>query len=285
MDYPCLPAERLVNMEAGCRYLYISSTIDFFNPHCHDYYELFLTISGTITHWVNGVTTKLPEGSLVFIRPDDVHGYIYDNPNRSETAYINFSFTRETAEQLFSYLSEGFPSQYLLSCDMPPTVTLTQAEKKQLFLQISALNTVDWKDKHQLKLRARVLLADIFMRFFTNIPNIRYEAMPLWLTMLIRNMEQPENFTAGIDHMTALSGKSREHLSRNLKKYLNLTPSEYINDLRINYSANLLINTNSTIIDICYQCGFQNLSHFYRTFQKKYHQSPGEFRKLHKSNE
>ena len=95
-------------------------------------------------------------------------------------------------------------------------------------------------------------------------------------------MEQPDNFIAGIDRMTELSKKSREHLSRSLKKHFDITPSEYVNSLRINYAANLLINTNTQVIDICYNCGFMNLSHFYRIFKNAYTLSPREFRKKYK---
>ena len=269
-------------MESECLYRFVYGATDIFAPHCHDYYEIFITLSGTVTHWINGKTCNLPEGSLVFIRPDDVHGYTYDVPKSTETSYVNFTFNRETAEQLFQYLSESFPSKELLSCDMPPTVIVSSTEKKRLLAQLSELNAVNWQDKHLLKVKARVFLADVFTRYFHHAKIDSRDNIPLWLQLLLRNMEQPEHFVAGTERMIALSEKSREHLSRSLKKYLGLTPSEYVNDLRINYASNLLLNTNTSVIDICYSCGFQNLSHFYRIFKEKYNLSPGDFRKQYK---
>ena len=241
-----------------------------------------MTVSGTVTHWINGVTCMLPEGSLVFIRPDDIHGYIYDNPDSSHTSYINFAFNRKTAEDLFAYLTDSFPSKYLTSCDMPPMVVVNSREKKHLLRTIGELNTADWNDKGSLKIRTRVILADIFARLFYNFKREQNETIPLWLSDLMRTMEQPDNFIAGIGRMTELSKKSREHLSRSLKKHFDITPSEYVNSLRINYAANLLINTNTQVIDICYNCGFMNLSHFYRIFKNAYTLSPREFRKKYK---
>ena len=75
-NYPRLTAESCVDAEAECLYRYVYGTDDIFYPHCHDFYEIFITVSGTVTHFINGITQKLPEGSLVFIRPDDVHAYI-----------------------------------------------------------------------------------------------------------------------------------------------------------------------------------------------------------------
>lgn len=270
-----------VDMESECLYRFVYGATDIFAPHCHDYYEIFLTVSGTVTHWINGMTCKLPEGTLVFIRPDDVHGYIYDNPQSAETTYVNLTFTQNTMDQLFTYLSDSFPSEKLLRSPMPPSVTLSQAEKKRLLHQISELDLVKWQDKHALKLRMRVLLADIFARSFYALPEPEAEEQPLWFSQLTQDMEQPEHFAAGIECMITLSGKTREHLSRCIRKYLGVTATEYINDLRINYASNLLINTNAPILDICFTCGFQNVSRFYQVFKKKYDKTPSEFRKLY----
>lgn len=283
-QYKRLSARMNVDMEAECLYQHVYGANDIYNPHCHEFYEIFITVSGTVTHFINGITQKLPEGSLVFIRPDDNHGYVYDNPQSSETSYINLTFTYETANALFTYLSDSFPSQKLLSCDMPPTIILNTLEKKHLLSQIEELNIVKWQDKNALKLRMRAILADIFVRFFYNIPNLTEYASPLWLTRLLNDMNYPENFSLGIERMVSLSQKSREHLSRSLKKYYGITPTEYINDLRINYASNLLLNTNTPILQICFSCGFDSVSYFYKVFKAKYHMSPSEFKKIHKNN-
>jgi len=280
-QYNRLPASLNVDPEAECLYRYVYGANDIFRPHNHEYYEIFITVTGTVTHFINGITQKLPEGSLVFIRPEDVHAYVYDTPQSSDTAYINLTFTYETAELLFAYLSDSFPSKTLLSCDMPPTVLLNRMEKERLLTQISELNIVNWQNKHALKLRMRAILADIFVRFFYNMPSSREQTAPLWLSHLLSEMEHPDNFAAGIDRMIFLSNKSREHLTRCLKKYYGLTLTEYINNMRINYASNLLLNTNTSILEICFACGFQSVSNFYKVFQETYGISPGDFRKQH----
>ena len=129
----------------------------------------------------------------------------------------------------------------------------------------------------------RVLLADIFLRYFANYKMTDGDKLPIWFARLLNEMEKAENFLQGTPRMVELSRKSPEHLSRSFKKYLNQTPSEYVNDLRINYASNLLINTNASILDICFESGFLNVSHFYRTFKSKQGLSPGSFRNQHKT--
>lgn len=282
-DYPRFTEAEEFSPPARCRYYYVTGANDIFNPHRHEFFEIFITVSGTVTHWINGTTKKLPEGSLVFIRPDDLHGYIYDDPKSSETVYVNLSFSAGLLQSLFTYLSgSGFPAEALLSAPMPPTVLLHKAEKDRLVAQTGELNTLNSRNKDALNLRMCAVLADIFVRFFTDIPSSRHSDTPVWLTQLLSEMERPEHFTAGWEKMAELSRRSREHLSRSLKKYYGITPTEYINALRINYASNLLLNTNTSIIDVCYTCGFQSLSNFYKVFERTYHMSPTAFQKQYK---
>ena len=281
-DFPRLTEESCVDSEAECLYQYVYGEKDRFNPHCHDFFEIFITIKGTVGHSVNGVLQHLPEGSLVFIRPDDVHANFYDTPESRDTAFINLAFSRNTTEELFRYLSGSFPSDKLLSSPMPPSVILSTREKKRLIGQISELNIVNWSDKNSLKLRLRTILADIFVRHFSDFTTTDSNDIPLWLCLLLDEMERPENFTSGAEKMLELSGKSREHLSRSVKKHLGITVSDYINDLRLNYASNLLLHTNRTVINICYSCGFQSVSYFYEKFREKNGISPNDFRKQKK---
>lgn len=279
--YPRLLEKINMDPESECNYFYRTVTTDYFFPHCHEYYEIFVTVKGIVTHFINGITQELPEGSLVFIRPDDVHGFLYETPQSRKTAYINLTFSSNTASLLFQYFSGGFATKELLSCDMPPTVLLSPAEKERLTEQLRNLNAVNWQDRSALKMHMRALLADVFVRYFYRKTDNADSGIPMWLIQLMSDMEKPSNFIAGLDKMVALSGKSREHLSRNLKKYYGITPSSYINEMRINYASNLLINTNTPVLDICFECGFQSVSYFYKSFHAKYALSPHEFRNAH----
>ena len=281
-EYPRLTHTYNVDTTAECFYQYVYGENDIFYPHSHDFYEIFLTVEGTVTHLVNGIVQKLPEGSLVFIRPDDTHGYIYDEPESRKTTYINLAFSSETARQLFIFLSPDFPSDELLSCDMPPTVNLSVVEKKRLLSQISELNIVNWQDKKALKVKMRAILADVFSRHFNFSRQATQNSLPVWLSSLLSKMEHPENFAAGMDRMISLSGKSREHLARSVKKYCGITLAEYINELRLNHAASLLSRTDIPIIEICYSCGFGSMSYFYRIFKNKYSTSPHGFRNMQK---
>ena len=283
MEYPRFTAEEEFGPQSEFHYYYVLGSNDIFNPHCHEFYEIFLTVSGTVIHWINGETKPLPEGSLVLIRPDDIHGYIYDTPDNVNTIYVNLSFRKELLMALFQYLSDSFPSKTLLSSSAPPTVVVNQSKKQRFLSQLEELNTISWKDQNALNLRMRIILADILTQSFSDLPDAPRLNEPSWLTQLISEMQQPDNFIAGADRMVELSKHSREHTARCLQKYRGITVSAFLNDLKINYASNLLIHTNKPVLDICYSCGFQSSSNFYKAFEKKHSLSPSSFRKLYKT--
>ena len=67
-------------------------------------------------------------------------------------------------------------------------------------------------------------------------------------------------------------------MARSIKKYYHVTLSQFINGLRINYIANMLMNSDIPILDLCYESGFQNVGWFYTVFKREYGMSPAEFR-------
>ena len=64
-----------------------------------------------------------------------------------------------------------------------------------------------------------------------------------------------------------------------MKKYYNITVTEYINSLRLNYAANLLVNTNYSLTDIYLECGFSNQTYFSTCFKRTYGMTPTAYRK------
>ena len=60
------------------------------------------------------------------------------------------------------------------------------------------------------------------------------------------------------------------------------TVSDFIIDERIGHAIRLLVNTNMSILEICYACGFQNVSNFNRQFQKRRNSTPSQYRTAYK---
>jgi AraC-like DNA-binding protein len=68
---------------------------------------------------------------------------------------------------------------------------------------------------------------------------------------------------------------------RYLKKSTSRTFSEILNEIRIGFACKSMINTDKSISEIAFECGFMNIPYFNRQFKKIKGMSPLEYRKKH----
>lgn len=81
-----------------------------------------------------------------------------------------------------------------------------------------------------------------------------------------------------LEDAASLVGMTTTSFSRFFKLRTGKTLMEYIIDLRIGNASRMLIDTSRTIAEICFECGFNNVSYFNRIFKKRKGSTPREFR-------
>lgn len=85
-----------------------------------------------------------------------------------------------------------------------------------------------------------------------------------------------------LEELASLVGMSPSSFSRFFKLRTLKTLSSYIVDLRLGVAARELVDTSKNVSEICYGCGFNNLSNFNRAFKNSKGMSPTEFRLIYK---
>ncbi|MEK6495361.1 AraC family transcriptional regulator [Myroides odoratimimus] len=94
-----------------------------------------------------------------------------------------------------------------------------------------------------------------------------------------------DNFDQNItlEQISTYASQNSTALCRNFKNETGQTIFQFINKLRVNHTCKLLLETEMTVSEIAYLCGYLNLAHFYRQFKLLKQQSPNEYRKVNKS--
>ena len=93
----------------------------------------------------------------------------------------------------------------------------------------------------------------------------------------IRNHFQDENIP--LADVADLVNMTIPAFCRFFKKNTGKTFTQFVNEFRIVHATKLLHETDDPISSICYDCGFNNFSHFNRHFKKITGKSPSEYRK------
>ena len=244
--------------------------------HTHDYYEFFLIINGSCLHQVNGKEQYLDKGALVFIRPDDVHSYGYFG--KDDCQFINIPCSREIIAATIQYLGNSLCVSRFLEAELPWVTLLSPIAVDNFILRYEKLIMLSTIDKSQAKLNLMNLIVEILVQHYSKIQHDQEKVLPLWFESLLTIMQKKENFTKGLLKMREISGRSIGHLNRVFKQYLNVTPTGYVNNLRLNYAKDLLTTTDLNATEVSLEAGFGNISHFYHLFKYSFKMPPLDFR-------
>ena len=69
-----------------------------------------------------------------------------------------------------------------------------------------------------------------------------------------------------------------DDLIYNSVEYIHCNFNKYVNGVRLNYAVAALENTQDTITNICFDCGFESQRTFNRVFKERYRISPSDYR-------
>ena len=90
--------------------------------------------------------------------------------------------------------------------------------------------------------------------------------------------ENLDDSTFGVDQLCHVMTMSNSQLYRKLKAQTGLSAHELIQSSRLSLAKTLLKQTEKSIAEIAYECGFSDPEYFSRVFKKEMGISPSEFR-------
>lgn len=82
-----------------------------------------------------------------------------------------------------------------------------------------------------------------------------------------------------IADIAEVAGFSESHFMRYFKETMGTSFVDYLKEYRLTMASRLLVASDSAILDIAAEVGFENLSYFNRAFKQKYQMTPSAFRR------
>lgn len=131
-----------------------------------------------------------------------------------------------------------------------------------------------------LKLKVRELLASILVghsnhhlaAYLRSVAASETPAIPAI-------METNFHHNLSIDEFARMCNRSISSFKRDFQKHYGTSPGKWLLERRLQHSASLLQSTAMNITEIAFECGFEDLSHFSKTFKEKYGLTPSSYRK------
>ncbi|MDR1883372.1 MAG: AraC family transcriptional regulator [Prevotella sp.] len=94
------------------------------------------------------------------------------------------------------------------------------------------------------------------------------------------NENYRENLNLG--QLAGIAGMTPVSFSRFFKLRTGKSPFDYIIEVRLGCATRFLVESSKSVSEICFECGFNNISNFNRIFRKNKNCTPKEFRENYK---
>lgn len=251
-----------------------------FKEHWHEHLQIFYCVSGKALLKCGNKTFNIIPEDIVIINIGELH-YLESLDN-------NFKF-------------------YLIRIDLPflfsDQVDLCQTKYLSPLCENSILFKNMIKDDKKISNCIKDILNEYFKEkigFELSVKSSLYNLVVLLLRNYVEKFEQNKQSTYKIDNssqfqmvfefidnnynkkicteeLASITHVSTYYFCRIFKKMTGKTTTEYINEVRLKKSINLLKKSNMNITEIATNCGFNDVNYFSRLFKKKYGICPSKF--------
>jgi AraC-like DNA-binding protein len=249
-----------------------------FKWHYHPEYELTYIVKGSGYRIVGNSYEHFEEGDLVLLGSNLPHTWsgTSDNNEVSEAIVIQFSkgfiepflaFNESLSiKKMLESANRGisFNEDNILLANLFDLVETKGIEK--ILKLVSILETLS-------QCEAKLIAGNKFHTIVSKKSEMRINKVCLFIQ---------DNFTEKISLKQAadLIFLTESNFCKFFKKATGKTFSDYLNEIRINEACRILVQSEKTISQTSFECGFETLSYFNRVFLNKKLMTPSSYRKI-----
>ncbi|MDD6994640.1 MAG: AraC family transcriptional regulator [Candidatus Borkfalkiaceae bacterium] len=229
----------------------------FIPNHTHSKYEFVYFFSGKGTLNYEGKTIQFSAGTYYIMESQVVHSELYENTGIS----LVVQFMPPESLKIPSLVSN------VSTLNIKEICTKMREELKNHFYGYDII--VDSHMREIVALIARMM----------HVKNGKGENTGGIINAILY-IDQYFMTDITIDELAKESGYSPDHFRFLFKKQTNTTPKKYILNKRLKLAKKLLKESDLSITEICFRCGFESYSQFMTFFRTRANFTPNEYRNL-----
>lgn len=248
-----------------------------FKWHYHPEFELTYIIKGNGHRIVGNSYEQFSNGDLVLLGSNLPHTWSSKLDEEVQSEAIVIQFSKEFIMPFLGLNETELIKNMLTSSDrgirfeveeslVSQIIDLTQAIGIDRVLKL--ISILDVLSKKQVRL--------IAPNTFHNIVSKKNE---LRINKVCSFLQNNFNSKISLKQAADLIYLTESNFCKFFKKATGKTYSDYLNELRINEASRMLVQSEKTISQISFECGFETLSYFNRVFFNKRGMTPSKYRK------
>lgn len=255
------------------------------NRHSHEFYEFVYVESGFSVHNLNDSVSILIQGDIFGIKPGDFHSYF----NVRDSKIYNCLFFKEALGDNIHKLSLLPGLQSIFGTNPSGTnekkvhLNILQRQEISSLLNKMQIECHDYRSSSELKLKAHLIdFLILLSRAFESNKEVNSCIEYTQTKGIIKAMEYiDKNYMnkIKIEELASLCSLSPDYFSKCFKSLCGLTPTGYLQYLRISKASQLLLNTDMSIASISSSIGIEDSNYFTRIFKKATGLAPAAYKK------
>jgi AraC-like DNA-binding protein/mannose-6-phosphate isomerase-like protein (cupin superfamily) len=243
------------------------------NWHYHDYYEISFITEGTGKRFVADSMDEFQPGDLVFIGRNLPHTWIVDkeqfSPNKRRLEMIYLQFPQEALSQELLALPEFyFVANALNLSERGIRITGETLNKvSEIMLQLPYSGDFE---RFLLFFKLMDLIGrsrELFPLASKEYTNKRFQSKNLRIQTIHEYLMKNYRKEIDLKQIASLVNMAEGSLCRFFKMQVGTTIFEYLNKIKVEFACKLLMDKHSEIMDVAFDSGFNNLSHFNKQFK------------------
>jgi len=249
-----------------------------FALHDHDYCELVFITDGTATHVVGETAYPIKKGDIFVLKGREIHGFC----NVSNLKLYNVMF--HVSDLLLDDCRDlsGFWVLFVheQTNDFISRITLTGSDFdlvhtwcRQLMQEYTAHQPGYISVCHSILMQMIVFLSRICQHFESceTQPDFR-------LANAVTYMQTNFSEKINVEQLAAIAGFSPRHFSRLFQEVYQITPMQFLNEIRLGHARILLETRHYKVSEVAALCGFSDGNYFSKVFRQKYLLAPSEWK-------
>lgn len=272
--------------EKDCFYLIDRLKDRFTYPvHRHEEYELNFLSNCTGSRRVVGDSVEVLGGyDLVLVGKGIEHGWEQHQCNEDKIREITIQFSPDLFSESLLGKTQMAPIKRMLDLSSSGIAFGTEAILK-VFSRLDKLTKIDTGFYRMLELFAILYdLADSHdyrALSSTSFASQRPTVDSRRVTKVQEYINEHYKEEVRLADLADLVGMTPTAFSRFFKLRTGRSISDYLIDIRLGHATRALVDSTMSVAEICYGCGFNNISNFNRIFKKKKGSSPKVFRDIY----
>lgn len=243
-------------------------------PHNHNYWELLIMLGGIIIHNYNNKTEYLSKNDIVLLSPEDIHCFYEEAPHN----HLHILISKKLFEKV-AVASEFDIETYLKSKQKQHIYSLDNEQTANIENIVHSLQAHNFGAQLQLKL-TQILFRTVLNYYLYHyaVKDSFQKTYSLAFSNIYNILTNKDNISKSVKEIRVMCGYSQSQLYRIFIKYTGQSPILYIQNIKLNYAAQLIKTTDMKIIDISTEVGFNSISNFNTKFKQCYGKTPSKYR-------